>query len=138
MPHAIRLHIRDHVETRSLVIEPNHPTQRHPTPLPKWPSASAEELVFANGRGRPIKPDNLRNRVLKPAAERAGLEGIGLHTLRHTCASLLIAEGASMLRWATTPLLTPSKPTDTSLTENSVTHSSSTTSGSRLGVCSKA
>lgn len=44
------------------------------------------------------KPDNLRNRVLKPAAERAGLEGIGLHTLRHTCASLLIAEGASMLR----------------------------------------
>jgi integrase len=62
------------------------------------PSASAEDLVFANGRGRPIKPDNLRNRVLKPATERAGLEGIGLHTLRHTCTSLLIAEGASMLR----------------------------------------
>jgi integrase len=61
------------------------------------PSAS-EEPVFTNARGRPIKPDNLRNRVLKPAAERAGLEGIGLHTLRHTCASLLIAEGASMLR----------------------------------------
>lgn len=55
-------------------------------------------LVFANGSGRSIKPDNLRNRVLKPAAERAGLEEIGLHTLRHTCASLLIAEGASMLR----------------------------------------
>jgi integrase len=48
------------------------------------PYAGAEDLVFRNGRGQPIKLDNLRNRVLKPAARRAGLEGIGLHTLRHT------------------------------------------------------
>jgi integrase len=54
--------------------------------------------VFQNASGQPIKPDNLRNRILKPAAKRVGLEGVGLHTLRHTCASLLIAEGASMLR----------------------------------------
>jgi integrase len=60
--------------------------------------ADPEDLVFQNTRGRPIKPDNLRNRVLKPAARRAKLTGIGLHTLRHTCASLLIAENASMLR----------------------------------------
>ncbi len=47
---------------------------------------------------RALKPDNLRNRVLAPAAKRAGVSGIGLHTLRHTCASLLIEEGASPLR----------------------------------------
>ena len=33
-----------------------------------------------------------------PAAERAGLSGVGLHTLRHTCASLLIESGLSVLR----------------------------------------
>jgi integrase len=60
--------------------------------------AQAEDLVFLNSLGRPLKPSNLRNRVLAPAAKRAGVSGIGLHTLRHTCASLLIAEGATMLR----------------------------------------
>jgi integrase len=60
--------------------------------------AQAEDLVFLNGNRRALKPDNLRNRVLAPAAKRAGVSGIGLHTLRHTCASLLIEEGASPLR----------------------------------------
>jgi integrase len=54
------------------------------------PDAEAEHLVFPNRRGRPLNPNNLRNRVLKPAAKRADVPGIGLHTLRHTCASLLI------------------------------------------------
>jgi|GEM_PF-3053372 len=39
-----------------------------------------------------------KNRVLAQAAARAGASGIGLHTLRHTCASLLIERGASPLR----------------------------------------
>jgi integrase len=55
--------------------------------------ADDEHLVFPNRRGRPLNPDNIRYRVLKPAAERAGVSGIGLHALRHTCASLLIEEG---------------------------------------------
>lgn len=58
----------------------------------------AEDLVFLNGRRHALKPDNLRNRVLAPAAKRAGVPGIGLHTLRHTCASMLIEEGVSPLR----------------------------------------
>jgi integrase len=41
---------------------------------------------------------SLRRRVLVPAAERAGLSGVGFHTLRHTCASMLIASGLSQLR----------------------------------------
>lgn len=64
-----------------------------------WPpDAETEELVFRNRDGRPLNPNNLRNRVLAPAATRAGVSGIGLHTLRHTCASLLIEQGASPLR----------------------------------------
>jgi integrase len=60
--------------------------------------AKPEDLVFRNGRGRPLAPNNLRNRILGPAATRAGVPGIGLHTLRHTCASLLIERGTSPLR----------------------------------------
>jgi Phage integrase family len=62
------------------------------------PNAEDEHLVFPNRRGRPLNPNNLRNRVLRPAVERAGVSGIGLHTLRHTCASLLIEERTSTLR----------------------------------------
>ena len=36
--------------------------------------------------------------MLVPVAERAGLTGVGFHTLRHTCASMLIESGLSPLR----------------------------------------
>lgn len=45
--------------------------------------------------GRP-DANNFRNRVWKPALERAGLDGGYVpYDLRHTCASLLIARGAT-------------------------------------------
>jgi integrase len=62
------------------------------------PDANDEDPVFPNRRGQPLNPNNLRNRVLKPAAKRTGVSGIGLHTLRHTFASILIEEGTSPLR----------------------------------------
>lgn len=40
--------------------------------------------------------------ITRPAAKRADLGGVGFHAFRHTCASLLIAGGASTLqlqRW---------------------------------------
>lgn len=40
----------------------------------------------------------LRRRVLVPAAGRAGLTGVGFHTLRHTRASMPIEPGLSPLR----------------------------------------
>jgi integrase len=40
--------------------------------------------------------DNLRNRYLKPAAEEAGASCVGLHTFRHTFASLHIARGTNV------------------------------------------
>jgi len=59
--------------------------------------------VFASASGRELHPSNVASRVLKPAAQAAGLlapegtwsdparpEGwVSLHTCRHTCASLL-------------------------------------------------
>lgn len=62
------------------------------------PGAGEEELVFANGRGAPHSPHNVRNRVLIPAAARAGLARVGFHAFRHTCASMLIERGLSPLR----------------------------------------
>lgn len=49
-------------------------------------------------RGATLRPGNLRYRVMIPAAERAGVPWARFHTLRHTCAALLIDAGASALR----------------------------------------
>jgi integrase len=57
-----------------------------------------DALVFSGRDGEPADVGSLRRRVLVPAAERAGLTGVGFHTLRHTCASLLIEAGLSVLR----------------------------------------
>jgi integrase len=45
---------------------------------------------------------NLRHRTLKPAAGEAGVSWAGFHTFRHTCASMLIADGRNIVqvsRW---------------------------------------
>ena len=54
---------------------------------------SEEDLVFCAANGSPLHPCNLRRRVLKPAAEEAKLALVGFHTFRHTCASMLFADG---------------------------------------------
>lgn len=51
-------------------------------------------LVFTTSKGTMIEPRNL-NRFLDEAIERAGLRRIRFHDLRHTCASLLLAQGVS-------------------------------------------
>lgn len=62
------------------------------------PEDDEEDLVFANERGAPLSPTNLRNRVLLPAVGRAGVPRVGFHAFRHTRASMLVAAGASPLR----------------------------------------
>ncbi len=57
-----------------------------------------EELIFHTGKGRPLRPDTVRQRVLLPATRRAGVRQVGFHAFRHTCASLLIEAGLSPLR----------------------------------------
>jgi integrase len=60
--------------------------------------AADDEFVFPGRAGGVSDQGSLRRRVLVPAAARAGLSGVGFHTLRHTCASLLIESGMSPLR----------------------------------------
>jgi integrase len=60
--------------------------------------ANDDAFVFAGRAGAAPDQGSLRRRVLVPAAERAGLTGVGFHTLRHTCASMLIESGLSPLR----------------------------------------
>ena len=54
--------------------------------------------MFPGRAGAAPDQGSLRRRVLVPAAARAGLTGVSFHTLRHTCASLLIESGLSPLR----------------------------------------
>ena len=56
------------------------------------------ELLFRGAQGAALRPGNLRYRVLIPAAHRAGVPWARFHTLRHTCAAMLIDAGASPLR----------------------------------------
>lgn len=53
----------------------------------------AEAPVFVTATGALINPDNLRHRVWAPALTAAELRHVTMHSLRHTFASLLIAQG---------------------------------------------
>lgn len=50
-------------------------------------------LLFPNEIGRPIEATNLLRRSFFPLLERAGLQRLRFHDLRHTAATLLLAEG---------------------------------------------
>ena len=51
-------------------------------------------LVFCSSNGKPIDPDNFVHRVWRLVLRRAELRRVRFHDLRHTYASLLIAQGA--------------------------------------------
>ncbi len=52
------------------------------------------DFVFATEIGTPILPSNLTRRHFKPILKNANLpESVRLYDLRHTCATLLLAEG---------------------------------------------
>ena len=59
-------------------------------------SFNADELIFTNGAGAPVDPDNMIKQQFHPALERAGLRKIRFHDLRHTFASLLIDQGENI------------------------------------------
>lgn len=54
-----------------------------------------DDFVFRSPEGGPLRHLNFYRRHFKPAAEAVGLSGCRFHDLRHTCASLLIAQGAN-------------------------------------------
>ena len=108
-----------HVKVRRGVVrgKPGPPKSRHArrdVPLPsglvlalrerrkETERAGDDDLVFPASNGAYLHVGNLRRRVLKPAREGAGVEWVGFHTFRHTCASLLFAEGRNAVqvqRW---------------------------------------
>jgi integrase len=49
-------------------------------------------LVFPNRIGKPMNADNLYHRGFKPLLEKVGLSGFTFHSLRHTCATLLLSK----------------------------------------------
>ena len=53
------------------------------------------DLVFATAKGMPLDHWNVVKRVFEPTLKAAGLRRMRFHDLRHTCASLLIAQGES-------------------------------------------
>ena len=50
------------------------------------------DYVFRNRNGEAFDPDNL-DRVFRRHLKRAGIPPVGVHALRHTCATLAIAAG---------------------------------------------
>ena len=57
------------------------------------PHPGDEDLIFASATGRTIGHRNLTGRGLEKACQRAALQQVTFHSLRHTFASLLIAQG---------------------------------------------
>jgi integrase len=59
-------------------------------PVPHQPS----DLIFTTRSGRPIDPRSV-NKAFARLLKRAGINPSRVHDLRHTCASLLLLDGAS-------------------------------------------
>lgn len=102
--------------TRKITIDKNYTHGRVGTPktgktrkidmsqelmqvLREWKMASlpnTNNLVFPNSDGNYQDANNMIKRRFKPSLERAGIDTIRFHDLRHTYASLLLANGAPM------------------------------------------
>ncbi|MFN8164213.1 MAG: tyrosine-type recombinase/integrase [Solirubrobacterales bacterium] len=53
----------------------------------------AASPVFPSKAGTPLIAGKVRERVLKPAKEADGMERVGFHSFRHSCASMLFEQG---------------------------------------------
>lgn len=65
------------------------------THLERYVNKDRNALVFTSPEGDPLRLPNFRRRVWWPALDEAGIpRAVRIHDLRHTCASLLIAQAA--------------------------------------------
>jgi len=84
LPHALVVELRAHLARRP---EPPADAQRR-----------YGRLVFPSNIGTPMAQNNVRRRVLEPAAEEAGVAWVGFHAFRHTFASVHIERGTNIVR----------------------------------------
>jgi integrase len=102
------------VDGRLILVEPKISLSRRTVPVPEPTLAALRAhrgrqnahrlaagtawvdsgLVFSTRLGKPLEPRNV-NRSWYAARARAGLGAVRLHDLRHSCASFLLAAGAS-------------------------------------------
>ena len=54
---------------------------------------AAEELMFTDRGGRPLRRSRFRFEVFMPAVKAAGLDGLTFHGLRHSAATRWVADG---------------------------------------------
>ena len=64
--------------------------------LDTWAEPRSTGFVFTAPDGGHIDPDNFRSRIWTPAVAAAALDGLRIHDLRHTTASLAIGAGADV------------------------------------------
>ncbi len=65
--------------------------------LAEYVRAEPDALVFTSPNGDPLRISNWRRRVWRVACEASGMpEGLRIHDLRHTAASLLVSAGANV------------------------------------------
>jgi integrase len=79
-------------ESRTLVL----PKTTLAKIIPLLDGKSSQDLVFTGPKGGPIRQANFRRRVWLPLLKATGNEGLRVHDLRHTAASLAIKSGANV------------------------------------------
>ena len=80
-------------QTRDVAL-PSFVVDKLANHLDRYTTPEPDSLVFVTDSGTPLRQSNFRKNIWLPAIRKAGLEGLTPHHLRHTCASLLISEGA--------------------------------------------
>ncbi len=109
------------VETRTLAPDrtptfgpPKSRAGRRTVPVPRFVmhelgddvlarSVKPDELVWTSPTGSPLGDANFRRRIWKPATEAAGLDGLRIHDLRHTCVAMWsrsLASPRAAAKWA--------------------------------------
>jgi integrase len=60
-----------------------------------WQGDDGDGFVFTTALGRPVEPQNIL-RTVSVAADSAGLDGVSVHTLRHTYATTALLNGVPL------------------------------------------
>jgi len=65
--------------------------------LAEYVPPEPDALVFTSSKGEPLRISNWRRRVWRSTCEASGMpDGLRIHDLRHTAASLLVSAGANV------------------------------------------